>query len=183
MALAFGLEPAALVKKLGAARILVKPLYPGVANDAELGRQLVRDLAFTAFERRIAVLHAPRAPTFRYYFDRLPAQQQGQEPGVAHGGEVPAVFGTGDLCACLAVALNDADRLAWQGLAERWIAFAQRGKPDVPAGPAWPSDSLWRPTVLVFGPASEQVQPGFMAQRLNTLILGLKFLGRSAPTR
>ena len=181
VALAFGLEPAALVKKLGAARILVKPLYPGVADDAELGRQVVRDVAFTAFAQRIAVLHATRAPTFRYYFDRLPAQQQGREPGVAHGGEVPAVFGTGDACACLAVGLTDADRRAWQGLAERWVAFAQRGKPELAAGPAWAPDSRWRPTVLTFGPEAQQLQPGFMAQRLNTLILGLKFVGRSAP--
>lgn len=183
VALAFGLEPAALVQKLGSARLLVKPLYPGVADEAELGRQVVRDVAFTAFARRIAVLHAPRAPTYRYYFDRLPARQQGREPGVAHGGEVPAVFGTGDLCACLAVGLTDADRRAWQGLAERWVAFAQRGKPESAAGPAWSVDSLWRPAVLVFGPQSQQLQPGFMAKRLNTLILGLKVVGRSAPAQ
>jgi len=171
------------VKKLGAARILVKPLYPGIADDAELGRQVVRDVAFTAFARRIAALHAPRAPTFRYYFDRLPAQQQGREPGVAHGGEVPAVFSTGDLCACLAVGLSDADRRAWQGLAERWVAFAQRGKPELAAGPAWPVDSLWRPVVLEFGAESQQLRPGFMARRLNTLVLGLKVVGRSAPAQ
>ncbi|WP_162245890.1 MULTISPECIES: carboxylesterase/lipase family protein [unclassified Roseateles] len=181
VALAFGLEPAALVQKLGAARILVKPLYPGVADDAEFGRQVVRDVAFTAFARRIAVLHAPLAPTFRYYFDRLPAAQRATAPGVAHGGEVTAVFGTGDLCGCLAVALTEDDRRAWRGLAGRWVAFAQRGKPEQAGGPAWATDSLRRPTVMTFGPDGEQLQPGFMAQRLNTLILGLKFVGRSAP--
>lgn len=183
VALAFGLEPAALVKQLGAARILVKPLYPGVTDPAELGRQVVRDVAFTAFARRIAVLHAPRAPTFRYYFDHLPAGQQGREPGVSHGGEVPAVFGTGDLCACLAVGLTDADRRAWQGMAERWVAFAQQGTPALAAGPAWAVDSLRQPTVLTFGPEAQQLQPGFMAARLNTLILGLKLVGRAAPAR
>jgi para-nitrobenzyl esterase len=183
VALAFGLEPTALVKQLGAARILVKPLYPGVADDAELGRQVVRNVAFTAFVRRIAVLHAPRAPTYRYYFDRLPAQQQGREPGVAHGGEVPAVFGTGDLCACLAVGLTEADRRAWQGLADRWVAFAKTAKPELGAGPVWAADSLRKPAVLSFGPEAQQLQPGFMAHRLNTLILGLKFVGRPAPAR
>ncbi len=182
VALAFGLDPAALVKKLGAARILVGPLYPGVTDEAELGRQVVRDVAFTAFARRIAVLHAPRAPTWRYYFDQLPAQDRPRQPGVAHGGEVPAVFGTGDLCGCLSTPLTDDDRRTWQGLAARWVAFAQTGKPDVSAGPTWPPDSLWRPVVLAFGDA-QLAQPGFMAQRLNTLIVGLKFVGRSGPSK
>ena len=86
VALAFGLEPVALVEKLGKARILVKSLYRGVADDAELGRQVLRDVAFTA--------------------------------------------------------------------------FAQRGKPEASAGPAWPSDSLWRPTVLTFWPDAQQLPDG-----------------------
>ncbi|RZL32348.1 MAG: carboxylesterase/lipase family protein, partial [Rubrivivax sp.] len=183
VALAFGLDPAALGKQLGTARILVKPLYPGVDDEAELGRQVVRDVAFTAFVRRIAVLHAARAPTFRYYFDRLPEAQRAMAPGVAHGGEVTAVFGAGDVCSCLPVALTEADRRAWHGLAERWAAFAQRGRPERADNPAWAAESLWKPTVLTFGPDGEQLQPGFMAQRLNTLILGLKFVGRSTPGR
>lgn len=180
VALAFGLNPGALVKKLGKARIMLGPLYPGVVEDVELGRQVVRDVAFSAFARRIAVLHAPRAPTWRYYFDQLPAGDRGREPGVAHGGEVTAVFGTGDICACLKVPLTDADRNLWQGISSRWATFAKTGKPDVVAGPVWPTDSLWRPVVIEFGDTTE-AKPGFMAQRLNTLILGLKFVGRSAP--
>jgi para-nitrobenzyl esterase len=178
VALAFGLDPAALVKKLGKARILVGPLYPGIADEAELGRQVIRDIAFSAFARRIAVLHAPRAPTWRYYFDQLPIGDRGREPGVAHGGEVTAVFGTGDLCKCLNVPLTDADRKLWQGISSRWAAFATTGKPDAASGPIWPTDSLWRPVVMAFGETTE-VKPGFMAQRLNTLILGLKLVGRT----
>ena len=56
VALAFGIDPAALVSRLGAARILVKPLYPDAADAAQLGREVARDVAFTAFARRIAVL-------------------------------------------------------------------------------------------------------------------------------
>lgn len=178
VALAFGLDPAALVKKLGKARILVGPLYPGIADEAELGRQVVRDVAFSAFARRIAVLHAPRAPTWRYYFDQLPAGDRGREPGVVHGGEVTAIFGTGDICACLKVPLTDVDRRLWQGISSRWAAFAKTGKPDVAAGPVWPTDSLWRPVVMEFGDTTD-AKPGFMAQRLNTLILGLKLVGRT----
>ena len=93
-----------------------------------------------------------------------------------------AVFGTGDLCACLKVPLTDADRKLWQGISSRWAAFATTGKPDVVAGPTWPSDSLWRPVVMAFGDTVE-VKPGFMAQRLNTLILGLKFVGTTSDDK
>jgi len=182
VALAFGLDPAALVKKLGAARILVGPLYPGIVEDAEIGRQVVRDVAFSAFVRRIAALHSPRAPTWRYYFDQLPSADRGRQPGVAHGGEVTAVFGTGDICKCLNVPLTDADRALWQGISSRWAAFANTGKPDLAAGPAWPTDSLWRPVVMAFDD-SPHAEAGFMARRLNTLILGLKFVGRTGDAK
>ena len=92
VALAFGLQPAALVARLGARRILVGPLYPGITDDAELGRQVVRDLVFTAFSRRIAVLQAKQAPTYRDYFDRVPQAVRASRPGAAHGDEVPWVF-------------------------------------------------------------------------------------------
>ena len=181
VALAFGLDPAALVKKLGVARIGLAPLYADVSDDAELGRQVVRDVAFTAYVRRIAVLQSKRATTWRYYFDHVATQARDQQPGAAHGGEVTAVFSTGDLCACLAAPLTDADRLTWQGLADRWGSFVRTGRPDTPTGPIWPPDSLWKPVVLVFGD-SQTVQPRFMGQRLNVLIGGLRLVGRGQPS-
>jgi para-nitrobenzyl esterase len=63
IAVEFGMDPAAIVKRLGAARIAVKSLYPKGLSDELLGRQTVRDLVFTAFARRIAYLHTARAPT------------------------------------------------------------------------------------------------------------------------
>lgn len=177
VALAFGLQPAALVRKLGAGRILVGPLYPGITDDAELGRQVVRDLAFTAFSRRIAVLQSRRAPTFRYYFDLQPQAVRASSAGVAHGGEVPWVFGTADPCACLGGELSDADRQAGALLTARWAAFARSGRPDVLTAETWPVDTLLRPVVMKFG-ERESVERGFMAQRLNTLISGLKLVGR-----
>jgi para-nitrobenzyl esterase len=177
VALAFGLDPAALVKKLGAGRILVGPLYPGVTDAAELGRQVVRDVAFTAFSRRIAVLQARQAPTFRYYFDLLPQGVRGSRAGAAHGAEVPWVFGTADVCGCMGAALADADRQAGAALLERWAAFARTGRPDVASGEAWPADTLMRPVVMKFGD-QQVVERGFMAQRLNVLIGGLRFVGR-----
>jgi para-nitrobenzyl esterase len=177
VATAFGLDPAALVRQLGAARLLVGPLYPGVTDDAELGRQTVRDLVFTAFARRIAVLQAAHAPVWRYYYDQVPEPLRKGQPGAGHGGEVAAVFGTGDLCACLGAPWTDADRRQAQALGQRWVAFAQSGRPDAPGLPAWPADTRWRPAAMVFAD-TQQAEPRFMAQRLNAFIGGLKLIGR-----
>jgi len=181
VALAFGIQPAALVQKLGATRIAVRPLYRGVTDDAELGRQVVRDVVFTAFARRIAVLQSERTPTWRYHYSRLSSNAQNQ-PGVGHGGEIPAVFGTGYSCKCLGAPLTPADRAAGAALAERWVAFARSGEPTASSGARWPADSRARPVVLEFADA-EAVQPDFMRQRLNTFIGALNLLGAARPGR
>lgn len=104
VALAFGIQPAAVVARLGRAKGLLARLYPEVDDDGELGRQATRDTVFTAFVRRIAYLHAPRAPTYRYYFSH------GAGPGAGHGAEVPYMLGTTDTCGCLALPVSDGDR-------------------------------------------------------------------------
>ena len=180
VAVVMGLDPAALVKKLGAARILVRPMYPGVTDEGELGRQVVRDVGFTAFSRRIAVLHSKTTPTWRYYFSYVPQQARALKVGAAHGDEVTAVFGTGDLCACLPTPLTDTDRELGRQMAARWVAFAKVGDPGVAATantPRWPPDSRYRPVVLEFG-EQQTLQTDFMKNRLNTFIGVLNMVGR-----
>ena len=179
VALAFGIQPEELVKRIGAARILLRSLYPGGIDDAELGRQVVRDAVFTAYVRRIAYLHADKAPTWRYYFSHVPEQARTRQPGVAHGGEVPAVFGTGDLCNCLATPLTDRDRDQWARVTERWAGFARTGEPAATGGLIWPKDGRLKATVIEFG-EEEQVQPAFMRDRLNAFIGVLNVLGLAA---
>ena len=174
VALAFGIQPAALVARLGGAKTLVRRLYPGVAGDAELGRQVARDAVFTAFARRIAYLHVQRAPTWRYYFDHARA------PGAAHGAEVPYVIGTAASCQCLGAPASAADRAVEQRMGDRWVAFARTGQPVAglldasrpDAGVPWPADDRVRGVVLEIGTA-DKVRPGFMTGRINTLITGL----------
>ena len=180
VAVVMGLDPAALIKKLGAARILVRPMYPGVVDEAELGRQVVRDVGFTAFSRRIAVLHSKTVPTWRYYFSHVPQQARALKPGAAHGDEVSAVFGTGDLCACLPTPLTGADREVARQMSARWVAFAKTGDPNVVTtaiAPRWPPDSRYRPVALELGD-QQTVQPDFMKNRLNSFIGVLNLVGR-----
>ena len=176
VATAFGLDPAAVVERLGAGRILLKPLYPGVSDDAELGRQAIRDLVFTAFARRIAYLHSQRAPTWRYYFNHV---QDGLRPapaGVGHGGEIVYVMGTADACRCLAVPFSTADRKVSRDIGDYWFAFARNGVPAAAGAPAWPKDSAKRAQVLEFADTPTP-RANFMQARLNVMIGALKGIG------
>ncbi len=176
VALAFGIRPAQLIKKMGAGGVLVRPLYRDVKDDSELGRQVVRDAVFTAFARRMAVLHAAKAPVWRYYFSRVPDGLRGTHPGVPHGGEVPPVFGTGDLCACTGATPTDDDRAAAQAVSSRWVRFARDGRPDLPGLPTWPADSKFKSVLLEFGD-KQVVRSEFMRHRLNTFIAAGNLLG------
>lgn len=170
VAFAFGIEPGALVAKLGGAKRLVRLLYPGIADDAELGRQVARDAVFTAFARRIAYLHVRRAPTWRYYFDH------GRPPGAGHGAEVPYVMGTTASCQCLGAPASAADQAVEQRLGDRWVSFARTGEPD--AGSSWPVDNRGRGVVLEIG-TTDTARPGFMSARINTIITGLNVAAKT----
>lgn len=176
VAVAFGLDPARLIERLRAGRVLVKPLYPGVDDNDALGRYLIRDLVFTAFARRIAYLQSQRAPTWRYYFSHVPEHDRGHARGVGHGGEIPFVFGTGDTCACLKVALTPADHALARTTADYWVAFARGGDPNVAGAPAWPADGVRQARVLEFQ-ATPVARPDFMKRRLDALIGLLKAAG------
>ena len=176
VALAFGVKPVALIKKLGIGSMLLRPLYRDVKDDAELGRQVVRDALFTAFARRIAVLHTVRAPVWRYYYDRVPEGLRGQNLGVAHGGEIASVFGTADLCACTGVTPTDGDRVAAQAMAARWVEFARSGQPDMAGMPIWPADTKRGNVLLEFGD-TQVARPAFMRRRLDTFIAVGNLLG------
>jgi para-nitrobenzyl esterase len=175
VATAFGVDPVAVVEKLRAAKFLLKKLYPGVTDDAQLGRETVRDVVFTTFARRIAYLHSQSAPTWRYYFSHLQEGLRGKAPGVGHGGEIPFVMDTGASCACLAVPFTAADRAYARGVGDYWVAFARDGKPVVPGAPVWAQDGVRDARTLEFG-ATTVLRKDFMKQRLEAFVVILKTL-------
>jgi para-nitrobenzyl esterase len=169
VALAFGLDPAKLVQRLRGAKLLLSSLHPDAADDAQLGREVVRDVVFSAFARRIAYLQSRRAPTWRYYFSYVPERLRGELPGVVHGGEIAFVFGTGDSCGCLEQPWTARDREVAAQVGDYWTAFARSGVPRAPDGPAWTRDGTSRAYTLEIGDRTE-VHARFMARRLNTYI-------------
>ena len=176
VATAFGLDPAAVVSRLGTGKVLLKPLYPGVRDDAQLGREAIRDLVFTAFAKRIAYLHSQQAPTWRYYFSHVQTGLRPQPPGVGHGGEIAFVMGTGDSCRCLPAPFSPADRALSRKVGDYWFAFARNGTPMAKGAPSWPKDATRRTQVMEFGTAPA-VRTNFMQARLNVLIGALKGIG------
>ncbi len=176
VATAFGMDPAKLVEKLRAAKFLLQKFYPGVADDAQLGREAVRDLVFTAFARRIAYLHSQSTPTWRYYFSHVQQGLQGKVPGVGHGNEIPFVMGTGGDCACLVVPFTAADRRFSRQVGDYWFAFARSGRPDPANAPVWTQDGVREARTLEFGDETT-LRKDFMKARLNAFIAILKTTG------
>lgn len=179
VATAFGIDPAVIIQRSNAARIGASVLYPGVSDERELGRLLVRDMAFTAPARRRAQLHARVAPIYRYYFSYLVQNERSNLPGVPHAGEIPYVFGTGD--AVWDAAMTDADREMSRKVMAYWLAFAKTGAPAVEGSPAWPTHTTRADRVLEFG--DEIVaRSNFMQPRL-TLLAAVSDRILSAPAK
>ncbi len=167
----FGVDPAQLVKKMGRARVLVRSYYPGVSDERQLGREVARDVVFTAFARRIAYLHSAKAPTWRYYFSH-PAPSS---TGTAHGAEIPFVFGTVAACQCMDRSPTSLDSAVERRVGDRWAAFASTGKPT--GDPTWELDNRSRGWALEIAD-EDSARPGFMMARMNAFITGLNLVGR-----
>ena len=184
VAVAFGMDPAALVKQLGAARIAVKSLYPAGLGDAQIGRQTARDVAFTAFARRIAFLHTARAPTWRYYYGYVgEGVRAKQQAGVPHGAEIPYTMGTAAGCGCLGAPATAQDLAAAQRASQLWFDFAASSTPVPRDADAWPRDGQREARLLEFGETADTVRADFMARRLNAFIGVLNLAGMFGPSK
>ena len=165
----FGIDPAVLVERLGLARIAVRLLFPGTRDNADLGRQAVRDSIFSAFVKHIADLHSQRAPAWRYYFNYLPERQRALEPGVSHGGEITFVFDTLSRTPAYQDIRTPADDRMARRVGAYWLAFARTGRPDPVGEPAWASSTRRRSVTMEFGD-EPVLRNRFHERRLNILI-------------
>jgi para-nitrobenzyl esterase len=169
VAVAFGIDPAKLIEQLGRTAVAVRVLYPGVRDDAVLGRELIRDLVFIAPAQRLAGLHSRRAPTWRYYFSYTPQvmrQNLEWQYGVPHAGEIPFVFDTLDNTPAMAPNISDADRAYARRVNEYWFTFASTGTPAASDGPTWPNFNRRNDNLLEFGDAVV-VRNNFLRARLD----------------
>jgi para-nitrobenzyl esterase len=167
---AFGLDMEAILKRLGPTARILRPLYPGVPDDAAFARQVTRDLVFTMPVRWIADRHSRRAPTWRFYFDYTAEKERPKFPfGVPHGGDVPYTLDTVDLFEGTKDIATAADRELAHRTSEYWLQFARTGKPSAKGGPVWPNDRRRQDrTLLLADPV--KVESNFMRTRLNIFI-------------
>lgn len=165
----FGLDPAAIVKKLGVAGFALGALYPGVSGE-EMARQALRDIVFTMNTRWTADRHAKQAATWRYYFDYVPEKTRGKHPnGVGHGADIPFFLDTAGIYEGTAPNLTDRDRVVARQASDLLFTFARDGAPAAKGVPDWQSDRFLRDRTLVFGPDRIAQRHNFMKIRLDVL--------------
>ena len=124
------------------ARVLLGPAYDDLLqsyralglDDAKARDQLRTDLYFVQPARHIAALHARDNPTWLYHFEMVPASQRALQPGAAHAGELPYLFGTP---ASMFMAWDDRDRAVSADMMARWARFVATGNPNARGSEAW----------------------------------------------
>jgi para-nitrobenzyl esterase len=174
--IAFGVDPAQIIKGLRGAGILAKALYPGVKDDDQLGRFVARDLIFTSPVRALADSHSKLAPTYRYYFDYTAVKARPRFPrGVGHGGEIVYFLDTGDLSPDMQSHFSQPDRDYARRVSDYLLEFARSGRPASAGSPAWPNHDVRNDKTMEFAHRIA-VQPNFMKTRLNVFIRGSRLL-------
>ncbi|HXY70706.1 MAG TPA: carboxylesterase family protein [Gemmatimonadales bacterium] len=136
----------------------------GGASGAEIAEQWFGDRLFAAtsslLARDVAALGAS-AWVYRFAFlpDILRARRA---PGVPHGGEIPFVFGFGQL----AVFAPPQDLAVSAMMQAYWTNFAKTGDPNGPGLPAWPAYAGPEPRTLVVDDSTAAVA-GFRAAQID----------------
>ncbi|MBY6256632.1 carboxylesterase/lipase family protein [Phytobacter diazotrophicus] len=135
---------------------IIKLLYPGVKGDAELGRQVCRDMAFTSLG--LVVMQAQQRigqPCWRYWFDYVAeAEHDTYANGAWHGNEVPYVFDNLMLTEPARHYVNERDLAFAAKVADYWVSFAREASVtcNVLQGPVrWQSCGKGRDRLLRMG--------------------------------
>lgn len=174
----FGVDLAGEIEKLRRTRRLglglIKLLYPGVKGDAELGRQVCRDMAFTTLG--YVVMQAQQRvnqPCWRYWFDYVAeAEHDTYAHGAWHGNEVPYVFDTLTLAEPARFYVNARDRAFAAKVADYWATFAHHASAActvLNGATRWPASVQGRDRLLRIGinkHAGFRVENRFMRARL-----------------
>jgi len=189
----FGVEPAAIIKQLrntqriGIRMKMIRLLYDGIYDDAKLGRQVARDMTFTAMGY-IAALSQYRngVPAWRYYFDYVSENSRDLYPdGTWHGNEIPYTLNTLDeLSEQMGKRpFTATDREFAQKVSGYWVNFARYASvfsQQLEGEINWPA---WQPradNVMRFGETGPvlKLEKNFMRRRMQLFRLLMKGMVR-----
>ena len=136
----------------------IRKLYgqDGALTDEMLAHQLFDDQVFAAGAHALAAFVAKTGePAYVYHFAYVAEAQRSKETGVAHGGEIPFVFGLHGLrkypllAARLAGKTTDSDHKIVDMMQGYWTNFAKGGNPNGDGLPEWVSATANEDDTLV----------------------------------
>ncbi|WP_158257961.1 carboxylesterase/lipase family protein [Sphingopyxis lindanitolerans] len=140
----------------------------GGLDDAALAQAWFANSVFLGTARYLTNASAKVGqPAWLYYFDYLPKAVRGTVPGVAHGDEVPYIFGTlpGKSRVTPADAVTDDDRAVAALMTAYWTNFAKRGNPNAEGLPALARRVVGDNGMNILD-ANPRVDPHFMEQSM-----------------
>jgi para-nitrobenzyl esterase len=110
----------------------------GLKGDA-LGYAIYTDEHVNAPARWYAAAQSRRgAPVYHYIYSHVSSFRKNQ-PGAAHGEELPYVFDSWDKIPGLGNLLSEQDRRVTKIMHSCWVAFAKTGRPQCEGVPEWPT--------------------------------------------
>lgn len=158
----------------------VRQLYAqeGPLTDKALAHRIFDDSVFAAGAHALAIFAAKGGkPAYVYHFAYVAKAQRGKSEGVAHGGEIPFVFGLHGLkrfplfAARLARKTTDKDRAVIAIVQNYWTNFAKTGNPNGANLPAWPAVTPLENHTLVVNDTTQAVA-GFRKPMLSLVYQG-----------
>jgi para-nitrobenzyl esterase len=137
--------PAATIVAKTSPEVLKTYENENLSGDA-LGYAIHTDEHVNAPARWFAAAQSKRgAPAYHYVFSHVSSFRKNQ-PGAAHGEELPYVFNSWDRLPGLGNLLSEQDRRTTKIMHDCWVAFAKSGKPRCEGAPEWPAykeDTGW----------------------------------------
>ncbi|WP_313513120.1 carboxylesterase family protein [Pseudomonas sp.] len=137
----------------------------GSQNDDACAEQVASEMFAgvntLAFARSASVF----APVYVYRFSWVPVGERTAKRGAIHTAEIPYIFGH----VAADMRMDSASRSLSRSLADRWVAFARMGSPDLP-GQVWPSfETRNGELLLLIGPDTETVAPNPAGKLLDAI--------------
>jgi para-nitrobenzyl esterase len=154
-----------MLKPLGDALPAVRKVYEadGALNDDAFARQLFDDGLFASGAQGLATFETKLGePAYVYHFDYVFDGLRGPSVGVAHGGEVPFVFGFTGLSkdpnyAMKIMFASSKDKSIAAMMEGYWTNFAKTGNPNGAGLPEWSQTTATAPATLVVNDTTKTV--------------------------
>ena len=131
-----GFSPEARARSMTAE---LKQIYYGELDETEAIHQWFGDSILLAPSRFLAGQMADTGtPTYVYHLSYLTDSLRGEQPGVAHGDDIPYIFQTLDAAF---EDISDRDREVSRQISAYWVQFAKMGNPNGQGLTQWPAYS------------------------------------------